>query len=185
MDLKLPKLGEGADSGVVVNVLVSEGDTIAKDQTVIELENEKAVAAIPATAGGVVAKIYVKAGDKISVGHRLMTLSGGSGEVAPAPTAPAAKPAVKPGSRPSPELETEVEDVTEPVTDESTETVAAPVASPSLRRWARELGINLGKVWGSGPGGRIEIGDVRKYIARLQTAAAKPQTSPSATATWC
>ena len=57
MDLKLPKLGEDADSGVVVNVFVKEGDTVAKDQVVIELENEKAVAAIPASAAGVVAKI--------------------------------------------------------------------------------------------------------------------------------
>ena len=52
MDLKLPKLGEGADSGIVVNVFVKEGDTVAKDQAIIELENEKAVASIPATDGG-------------------------------------------------------------------------------------------------------------------------------------
>ena len=92
MDLKLPKLGEGADSGVVVNILVNEGDTIAKDQAVIELENEKAVAAIPATAAGVVSKIHVKVGDKISVGHRLLTLSEAGGEAStPAPAAPAAK----------------------------------------------------------------------------------------------
>ena len=79
MDLKLPKLGEGSDSGVVVSIFVNEGDTIAKDQTIIELENEKAVAAVPATAGGVVAKIHIKAGDKISVGQRILTLSGASG----------------------------------------------------------------------------------------------------------
>src|SRR5688572_6489475 len=73
MDLKLPKLGEGADSGVVVTVFVKEGDTIAKDQSVIELENEKAVASIPATDGGVVSKVYVKVGDKISAGQRILT----------------------------------------------------------------------------------------------------------------
>ena len=75
MDVKLPKLGEGADSGVVVNVFVKEGDTIAKGQAIIELENEKAVASIPSTAAGVVAKIHVKPGDKINVGQRLMTLT--------------------------------------------------------------------------------------------------------------
>ena len=82
MDVKLPKLGEGADSGVVVNVFVKEGDTVAKDQTILELENEKAVASIPSTGAGLVEKIYVKAGDRISVGQKILTLAGG---VAPAP----------------------------------------------------------------------------------------------------
>jgi pyruvate dehydrogenase E2 component (dihydrolipoamide acetyltransferase) len=181
MDLKLPKLGEGADSGVVVNILVNEGETIAKDQPIIELENEKAVAAIPATAGGVVAKIHVKAGDKISVGHRLMTLTGAAAEPATAtPAAPAAKPAPKPAARPATEAETEIEELPVPTAEDSQETATAPVASPSLRRWARELGINLCRIRGSGPGGRIETADVRKYIARLQAVAAKPQAAPSA-----
>ena len=73
MDVKLPKLGEGADSGVVVNVFVKEGDTVAKDQTMMELENEKAVASIPSTGAGIVEKIYVKAGDRISVGQKILT----------------------------------------------------------------------------------------------------------------
>lgn len=184
MDLKLPKLGEGSDSGVVVSIFVTEGDTIAKDQTIIELENEKAVAAIPASAGGVVAKIHVKAGDKISAGQRILTLSGSS--EAPAPAAPAAKPAAKAAApkrpaAPAPEPEAE-EEVIEVAGEESTETVAAPVASPSLRRWARELGINLGKVRGSGPGGRIETNDVKNYILRLQAAAAKPKAAPASAA---
>jgi len=183
MDLKLPKLGEGADSGVVVNILVNEGDTITKDQAIIELENEKAVAAIPATANGVVAKIHVKVGDKISVGHRLITLSGGAGDSpATAAAAPVAKPAAKPAARPAPEPEAETEELPEPAVEETAESGAAPVASPSLRRWARELGINLGKIRGSGPGGRIETGDVRKYIARLQAAATKLQTAPATAA---
>ena len=78
MDLKLPKLGEGADSGVVVTVFVKEGDTIARDQAVIELENEKAVASIPSTGAGIVTKVYVKAGDRISAGQRILTLAGGT-----------------------------------------------------------------------------------------------------------
>ncbi len=93
MDLKLPKLGEGADSGVVVNVFVNEGDTVAKDQSVIELENEKAVASIPATSAGVVTKVFVKNGDKISVGQRILSLDEGGG--AKASATPAAKPAAK------------------------------------------------------------------------------------------
>src|SRR6185295_2082793 len=92
MDLKLPKLGEGADSGVVVNVFVKEGDTVAKDQAVIELENEKAVASIPSTAAGVVTKIFVKAGDKLSVGQRILSLS----ETRALPTTAAAPKAAAP-----------------------------------------------------------------------------------------
>ena len=177
MDLKLPKLGEGSDSGVVVSVFVNEGDTVAKGQTILELENEKAVAAVPASEGGVVAKIHVKAGDKISVGQSILTLGGeGTPESAPAAPKPASKPAAK---SVAPETEPEVEEVAETVEEEPSESEVAVAASPSLRRMARELGINLGKVRGTGSGGRIEITDVRAYIARLQ-AAAKSKAAPVA-----
>src|SRR5205807_2710125 len=74
MDLKLPNLGEGADSGTVVNLFVKEGDQVTKDQPILELENEKAVATIPSTSEGTVTKIYVKSGDKISVGQSILSL---------------------------------------------------------------------------------------------------------------
>ena len=74
MDVKLPHLGEGADSGTVVTLFVKEGDLIYKDQPVLELENEKAVATIPATAAGKVTKIYVKPGDKIAVGQAILSV---------------------------------------------------------------------------------------------------------------
>src|SRR5580658_1209581 len=95
MDVKLPNLGEGADSGTVVNLFVKEGDRIEKDQPVIELENEKAVATIPATAAGVVSKIYVKSGDKISVGQKIISIAEAGAPAAPSP-APAAKVAPTP-----------------------------------------------------------------------------------------
>src|SRR5947209_3461018 len=81
MDLKLPDLGEGADSGTVVNLFVKEGDQITRDQAVLELENEKAVATIPSTADGTITKVFVKTGDKISVGQRILSLDekGGAG----------------------------------------------------------------------------------------------------------
>jgi len=66
MDVRLPKLGEGADSGVVVSLLVKEGDAVKEGQTIIELENEKAVAPIPATVSGTVTKIRVKEGDNVA-----------------------------------------------------------------------------------------------------------------------
>ena len=170
MDVKLPKLGEGAESGVVVNVFVKEGDAIVKDQAILELENEKAVASVPSTAAGVVTKIYVKAGDKISVGQRLISLSGGDQPAAAA--APAAnRSALKP------EPETPAEEPAAGAGEEIPKPVAAPVASPSVRRLARELGIDLSKVRGSEAGGRIVTGDIRAYLARLQKATEKGKSA--------
>jgi len=174
MDVKLPKLGEGADSGVVVNIFVKEGDTVAKDQAILELENEKAVASIPSTGAGVVAKVHVKSGDRVGVGARLITITE-SGQPAAAPVAAAApKPAAKKVvAQAAPEPEEAVEesaDVEEEVSDENV------AASPSIRKMARDLGINLGKIRGSEAGGRIVIADVRAYIQRLVKAAAKPTT---------
>ncbi len=166
MDVKLPKLGEGADSGVVVNVFVKEGDQIARGQAILELENEKAVASIPSTAAGVVTKIYVKAGDKISIGQRLVALSGGD------QPADAAAPAAK-RAAPEPEPETPAEEQAAEAGEEIPKPVVAPVASPSIRKFARELGIDLSKVRGSEAGGRIVTGDIRAYIARLQKTAEK------------
>jgi len=174
MDVKLPKLGEGADSGVVVNIFVKEGDTVAKDQAILELENEKAVASIPSTGAGVVAKVHVKSGDRVGVGARLITITE-SGQPAAAPVAAAApKPAVKKVvAQAAPEPEEIVEESVEVEEEISDENVAA---SPSIRKMARELGINLGKIRGSESGGRIVIADVRAYIQRLVKAAAKPAT---------
>ena len=179
MDVKLPKLGEGADLGVVVNIFVKEGDTVAKDQAILELENEKAVASIPSTGAGVVTKVHVKAGDRVGIGQTLITLTGGAPAAAPVPAAtpkPAAKK-VAAKAAPEPELEETVEESAEVEEEVSDENVAA---SPSIRKLARELGINLGKVRGSESGGRIVIGDVRAYIQRLMKAAAKP--APAAVA---
>src|SRR6185369_7855909 len=76
MDVKLPKLGEGAESGVVVSLAVKEGDQIAQGQTILELENEKAVAAIPSSGAGTVRKINVKTGDRITAGQVILVLDG-------------------------------------------------------------------------------------------------------------
>ena len=182
MDVKLPKLGEGADSGVVVGIFVKEGDTVAKDQAILELENEKAVASIPSTAAGVVEKIHVKAGDRISIGQKLLTLADGAAPAAAA-AAPAAKPAAKKApakAAPEPEVEETVEDAAE--VEEEVDSSVVPVAPPSIRKLARELGINLAKVKGSASGGRIVIGDVRAYVQRLIKAAAKPASAPAVAA---
>jgi pyruvate dehydrogenase E2 component (dihydrolipoamide acetyltransferase) len=183
MDVKLPRLGEGADSGVVVNVFVKEGDTVAKDQAILELENEKAVASIPSTAAGVVAKIHVKPGDKVSVGQRLLSLSGGEPASAAAPAAKATQASRRPTAIEDDRSSLRFAPARDEEEDEQVSTVArvvAPVAPPSVRKLARELGIDLGRVRGSEAGGRIGIGDIRAYIARLQKAADKPRPAPAA-----
>src|SRR5436190_4811683 len=103
MDVKLPHLGEGADSGTVVNLFVKEGDQVTKDQAILELENEKAVATIPSNAAGTVTKVFVKTGDKLSVGQKILSLSGDGGPATAKAPAPAAK--TKP-SAPAPQAGT-------------------------------------------------------------------------------
>jgi pyruvate dehydrogenase E2 component (dihydrolipoamide acetyltransferase) len=179
MDLKLPHLGEGADSGTVVNLFVKEGDQIAKDQPILELENEKAVATIPATAAGTVARVYVKAGDKISVGAKLLTLSeNGAAPAAAKPAAEAPKPKAK-AAAPEPEPEEEDETPSEPSADVEASN-AAVAASPTIRKLARDLGIDLARVRGSARGGRVTMEDVRAYIQRLQKLAAQPKSAAGA-----
>jgi pyruvate dehydrogenase E2 component (dihydrolipoamide acetyltransferase) len=173
MDVKLPKLGEGADNGVVVGIFVKEGETIANGQAVIELENEKAVASIPSTAAGVVEKLFIKVGDRISVGAKILSVAGGAS--APAPSAPAAAPAAKPAAKKAAPKAIAVETEEEPVEESADEIVNEnPVASPSIRRAAKEFGLDLHKIAGSESGGRIIAEDVKNYIQRLIRAASRP-----------
>lgn len=170
MDVKLPKLGEGAESGVVVNVFVKPGDAVAKDQAILELENEKAVASIPAPAAGVVSAVHVKAGDKVSIGQRLISLDGGGAD---APAQPAATAAAAAPTAAGPEPEPEPPEEVEAGADESVASGQPPAASPSIRRLAKDLGIDLARIRGSERGGRIVMGDLRSYVQRLQRLAAQ------------
>jgi pyruvate dehydrogenase E2 component (dihydrolipoamide acetyltransferase) len=190
MELKLPHLGEGADSGTVVNLMVKEGDQITKDQPILELENEKAVATIPSTGAGTVTKIFVKAGDKISVGQRILSMTengaptGQTGTPkAATPKAQSTKPAVRqaePETAPEPEAVEEDSTAPQPIPG------LEPPASPSIRKMARDLGIDLRRIRGSERGGRIVMEDVRVYIQRLQKQAVpaktpRPKGAPEAT----
>ena len=186
MDLKLPPLGEGADSGNVVSILVKEGDAIAKGQGIIELETGKAIAPVPASAAGQVTKIIVAVGDKISVGQPILSINPATA------AAGAAAPALKPApARPPqagrrhaaaapPPAALEPEDL--PPAGEEAAGGSHPAASPSIRRMARELGIDLTKIRGSQAAGRIVIEDVRAYIERLQRLAAQPRAAAAAPA---
>lgn len=185
MDVKLPRLGEGADSGVVVNVLVKEGQTIQAEQPILELETEKAVGTIPSPAAGTVTKIYVKVGDKISAGQPVLALADGAGQAAAAaPAATATPPVARPMAAVAPAPVVPAAGAP-PVGVVPRVVPGVPLAaSPTVRRLAADLGIDLTRVPGSEPGGRITLADVRAYIQHLQ-ALALGQTSaaPAAPAT--
>src|SRR5436190_6173137 len=107
MDVRVPNLGEGAESGTVVSILVKEGDQISQGQTILELENEKAVAPIPSPASGTVSKMQVKEGDKVSVGQIILSTSEGAG--APPPAAEKQPAPVRPKTQEPQEETREVE----------------------------------------------------------------------------
>jgi len=179
MDIRLPKLGEGADSGTVVNILVKEGGQVEAGQTLLELENEKAVAAIPSPAAGRVAKIRVKEGDKISVGQIIATLAGAEA-AAPAAVETAGPPAsAAPILAPAAPVEPAVTELLRPEPIPAPPPGVPPAASPSIRKMARDLGIDLARVRGTEPGGRIGLEDLRTYIRRLQEAALGPKPAPT------
>jgi pyruvate dehydrogenase E2 component (dihydrolipoamide acetyltransferase) len=186
MDVKLPNLGEGADTGTVVNIFVKEGDQIAKDQPVIELENEKAVATVPSTVSGVISKIHVKTGDRIGVGAKIVSVTEAAG-AAPA-AAPPAKPARTEHRAPAqPRAVQPAEEAQEP---EAAEETGEPVtsgngtvaAAPSLRKMANDLGIDLTRIHGSERGGRIVFDDLRAYIQKLIRAAQQPKVAAAGAA---
>lgn len=196
MDVKLPQLAENVEGGVIVNILVKEGQEVKKDQPILELETQKAVGAIPSPSTGVVHKIHVKEGMEVSVGQLLISIttdgsavtvtpsSTTAGATAPAPTAavapvvPAA-PAVSPAQAQAP--------LSADSYRYASKSGAPPPAAPSLRKIARELGIDLTRVRGSESGGRIVLDDIRTYIERLQQLAfqggAPIEAPPPATTT--
>ena len=185
MDVRLPKLGETADGGAVVSILVKEGDTVTKGQTILELENEKAVAPIPSTAAGVVTQIRVKEGDRIAVGQVILTVAeagvaAGAAPAAPKPAKVAAKAAPVVRAPVDAEPEAEESEEVEASADDVVEGGLPPAASPEIRRIARELGIDLRRIRGSENGGRIVMSDVRAYIQRLVKSAAAPKPARSA-----
>ena len=179
MDIKLPKLGEDADSGTVVNVLVSAGDTIEKDQTIIELENEKAVVPVPASAGGKVSEVKVKSGDKLSVGQVILVIEGGAGTAAKPEQKAEKVSSVKEATSAKPtrrvvEVDESDDEFEEEEIDEST---PMPPASPTVRFVAHAIGIDLRRIQATGAGGRVEISDVRAHVQRLVKLASRKSSS--------
>lgn len=189
-DFKLPNLGEGITDGTVVNVLVKEGDTVSSKQNVLELETSKAVMDIESPYAGKVIKLSVKAGDKLPIGGLILTLdSNASAAAAPAaPKAPAAAPAPQQAPlsfqapQAAPKAVAPAPAPTAPLAiPQPGEKPAA--ASPSVRRMSRELGVDLHRVAGTGPGGRISDEDVQNYVKALVTRVQSGQGMSSGPAT--
>jgi pyruvate dehydrogenase E2 component (dihydrolipoamide acetyltransferase) len=191
MDVRLPRLGEGADSGVIATVFVKEGDQIKKDQPVLEIESEKAVATIPAPAAGTVTKILVKEGDEIRVGSLILVLSenGAGAGAAPPPPPRAIDASVGDDARDEPAIEVSAAPPSAPVPAQVQAGPSGfpvvhvagvpPPASPSLRKIARELGIDLHRVRGSERGGRIVMADLRAYVQNVQRVALEGRSAAS------
>jgi pyruvate dehydrogenase E2 component (dihydrolipoyllysine-residue acetyltransferase) len=222
-DFTLPELGENVTAGDVVRVLVSPGDSVAKDQPVLELETDKATIEVPSSVAGTVKDVRVKQGERIKVGQVVLTVDDGGAAAPKAAAGKAADEGAKPKPQPTgapaegglsqkapgqgegaassggakraredagqgqadqPEAQQaepvaeskprrgEVVDISRgaraaPAPAASAETVdqgpAAP-AAPSVRRLARELGVDIRRVSGSGPGGRISTEDVQAFV---------------------
>lgn len=198
LDVSIPNIGENVESGTVVSILVSVGDTIEKDDGIIEFETEKALVEIPAPERGKVVEILVEKGDELRVGDviaRLETESVSSNatkekstdQTTDAPVPPpkkieAQKPAeakLESSASAEPSVAKE-QDTPKPQKPESS---GIPVpAAPSIRRLARELGIDIQQVPGSGPGGRITETDVKAYakkrLSSFETDEAAAFTAP-------
>ncbi len=217
-DFNLPELGENIAAGDVLRLLVKAGDTLVKDQPVLELETDKATIEVPSSVAGTIIEIKVKAGDKVNVGQPILSVEGaGAPAVAPAPRpAPevAAKPASKPVETPAgvarpfsgsareeserapARLDEAPEARSRPGRDRGADSPAlqgdkvvaisrarpaepassgpsAP-AAPSVRRMARELGVDIDDVAGTGQDGRISIDDVTAHAKRIVTRSGIP-----------
>jgi len=173
MDVKLPQLAEGVESGTVVSILVSEGQEVKKDQPIMELETQKAVGSIPSPASGTVTKIHVKEGMEVAVGQTLLSIAADQG--AAGPTVQSARPAATPAPQARHERPIARQPTTEPPPQQTTDTYryesksgVPPPAAPSIRKIARDLGIDLTRVRGSESGGRIVMEDLRAYVQGLQ-----------------
>lgn len=198
-DFKLPELGENIESGDIVSVLVKEGDDIAANQGVLEIETGKATVELPCPHAGRVSKIHVKAGQTVPVGGMLLTVDDGGKEAAAKPAPAKAKAGAKPAAKPAPPAEPEsapqaaaapaAEEQAPPVepdppaaadpapaaAEKPTKRAEAPAnaspAGPATRRLARELGVDLSRVTGSGPSGRITEEDVKKAVRESSASA--------------
>jgi pyruvate dehydrogenase E2 component (dihydrolipoamide acetyltransferase) len=182
----IPDLGENIESGTIAKILVSTGDNIKKEQGLLELETDKAVVEVPSEIGGKVKEIFVKEGDTVRVGQKILSIeTTDSGEAAkPEEAQISEKEEIEPTTEQPEEKEKESPERKEPAREEeisekpgmekkyqpelpSPMKRAVAPAAPSVRRFAREIGIDINEVSGTGPGGRISIEDVKSFAIML------------------
>lgn len=194
-EFRLPELGENIESGNVIQVLVSVGQEISKDQPVLELETDKATIEVPSSVAGKVKKILVKEGGTARVGEVVLIVDTGASPVEEPEAKPAeaadqedqqkgtaapertdAAPEKKSPEIPARRAEPESAPTPAPVGKRSGRIVPA---SPSVRRIARELGINIADISGSGPGGRIKVEDIKRYSRELNRARTVSTATPA------
>ncbi|PWV61606.1 dihydrolipoyllysine-residue acetyltransferase [Plasticicumulans acidivorans] len=179
VEVKVPDIGDFKDVPVI-ELSVKVGDSIKLDQTLCVLESDKASMDVPSTAAGVVKDVRVAVGDKVSEGSVIVIVeSAGAApaaapapQAAPAPAPVAAAPAPAPVAAPAPAAApAKIDEVA----------FARVHASPSVRAYARELGVDLGRVRGSGPKGRITREDVTAFVKSVMSGAvAQPGAAPAA-----
>ena len=193
VEVKVPDIGDFKEVEII-ELLVKVGDTIKVDQSLITVESDKASMEIPSSHAGVVKEIKVKLGDKVAEGSLLLIVEAAAADAAPAP-APVEAPKTEPvkAAEPAPVAQAAAPAPVAPpapvVAPAAPVAVAAPAtvanakahASPSIRKFARELGVDLGIVAGSGPKGRITQEDVQNYVKGI--IAAGPVSAPVAAAT--
>jgi 2-oxoisovalerate dehydrogenase E2 component (dihydrolipoyl transacylase) len=177
---KLPDIGEGVVEGEVVQWHVSVGDAVKEDDPIVDVMTDKATVTIPSPVSGVVSSLNGEAGDMIAVGSALVEFDSEDTPPAAEPVA-AAEPEVEAASEPEPEPETEPASEPDP---EPAPAPAAPsgraLASPALRRRAREAGIDIAQISGSGPSGRIRNADLDAFIAADGSVTGTEPTAQSA-----
>ncbi len=181
-EARVPDIG-GFDSVPVIEILVKVGDSVSKDQSLITLESDKATMEVPAPFAGVVKEIKLKVGDEVAEGSLIALIESADAAPATAPPAPASAPAA---DKPAPVLarggvlpgnvpEGDVPPQARPPFDAKIVMPGdAPYASPAIRAFARELGVDVSQVKGSGRGGRIQREDVSAYVKHALASGARP-----------
>ncbi|QNK66731.1 dihydrolipoyllysine-residue acetyltransferase [Variovorax sp. PAMC26660] len=164
VEIKVPDIGDFKDVAVI-ELLVKVGDTVAAEQSLITVESDKASMEIPSSAAGVLKELKVKVGDTVNIGDLIAVLEGVAAAAAPAPAQAAAAAtacAPAPAASPAPAAAAPHEPTAAP-------TGSLPHASPSVRKFARELGVPLEEIKGSGPKGRITQEDVQGFTKAVMS----------------
>ena len=168
----LPDVGEGLDQAEIVDLLVSQGDTVGRDQPLLLVLTDKAEVELPSPASGTIVRFAVAPGDIVEVGSLLVEIDDGKEPAGPVPEPPEEPPGVE-----APPAEAPVRSDGDGAGVAPIAPALRPKASPSTRRLAVELGVDLADVTGTGPGGRITADDVRSH-GEVAVPAAQP-SAPS------